>query len=174
MKKVYSVLCVVLIVSAVFNMIHVTNKLKTANHISNYIVANIQQLSGLYENMYSPDESDIYYEYSLIYASDICNRIEEEIVFYNVIYPKRDMFLEYLVEDYKLLVRVIKSNPDRIKEAKFLHDQLQQYILDYVSDDIDYSNSPAKMLYKRDKEIKINDNGNWHLMHDDIVKLSKR
>ena len=174
MKKIFVVLCTTLIISVMLNVLLVNNKQRISNHISNFIVANIQQLSNSYEIMYSADESNRYFEQSLIYASDICDKIEEEIVFYNVIYPKRDMLLAYLVDDYKLLVRVIKNNPSLIKEAQLLHDQLHQYILNYIGDSIDYSNNPAKMLYKTDKKIKINDNGNWYLIHDAIVKLSKR
>lgn len=174
MKKLFATLCIILIISIVLNVAFANSKQKIANHISNYIIANIQQLSGSYENMYSDDESDIYFEHLSIYASDICDKIEEELVFYKVIYPKRDMFLAYIVEDYKLLLRVIKNNPGQLKEAQFLHNQLQKYILNYISDNIDYSNNTSKTLYEMDKKIKINDNGNWNLVHDEIVKLSKR
>lgn len=174
MKKIWGVLSIALVISVVFNVILINNKQRISNHISNYIVANIQQLSSSYENMYLADEPNRYFEYSLVYASDICDKIEEEIVFYNAIYPKRDMFLAYIVEDYRLLVRVIKNNPSLIEEAQFLHNQLQQYILNYISDSVDYSNNSSKTLYKTDKEIRINDNGNWHMVHDEIVKLSKR
>ncbi len=174
MKKLFAVLCILLVVSVVFNITQAINKQKISNHISNYIIANTQQLSDLYENMYSGDEPNEYFEFSLAYADDICDKIEEEVVFYNTIYPKRDMLLSYLVDDYKLLIRVMKNKSNLIKEAQILHSQLQQYFLEYVNSDIKHNNNPGKELWETDKKIKTNDNGNWHLLHDEIVRLSKK
>ena len=172
MKKIVTLLIAVIIILGIINVVNVNNKQRISNSISDYIVANIHQLSDLYENMYSDDEPDRYFESSVIYAIDICDKIEEELVFYNTIYPKRDIFLRYLIDDYKLLARIMKNNPDMIKEAILLHKELHQYMSNYVS--VDYSNNSAKTLYKTDKAVKINDKGNWHLIHDKVVKLSKR
>lgn len=173
LKKIITALCILFIISGVFNVVQINNKRKISNHISNYIVANIQQLSNCYESMYTNEEPNEYFEFSLIYATDICDKIEEEIVFYNTIYPKRDMFLDNLIDDYKLLLRVIKNNPTLAKETQILHKQLQKYISNYVSAEVNYRNNPTETLYKTDKTIKKSDNGNWYLLHDKIVKLSK-
>ena len=175
MKKLFVfIVCATLVILVLFNAIHINEKRRISNHISNYIVANIQQLSNSYENMYSAEGTSKYFDSSLLYAIDICDKIEEEIVFYNAIYPKRDMFLGDIVDDYKLLMRSMKNNPSLIKEAQPLHYQLQQYILNYVSDGIDYNDNPTKALYETDKKAKMNDDGNWHLLHDKVVKLSKK
>ena len=172
MKKIVTLLIAVIIVLGIINVVHVNNKQRISKSISDYIISNIHQLSNLYENMYSDDEPNRYFESSIINAINICDKIEEEFVFYYTIYPKRDMFLEYLIDDYKLLLRIMKNNPDMIKEAIPLHKELNQYLSNYVS--VDYSNNSVKTLYKTDKAIKINDKGNWHLIHDKVVKLSKR
>ena len=173
LKKIITALCILFIISSVFNVTEINNKRRISNHISNYIVSNIQQLSNYYENMYTNEEPNKYFESSLIYAIEICDKVEEEIIFYNTIYPKRVMLLDNLIDDYKLLLRVMKNNPSLIEDAKILHKQLQQYIISYVNEEINYSNNPTKTLYETDKAIKKSGNGDWYLLHDKIIRLSK-
>ena len=171
MKRFFTVLLFALFVfSVVLNVIQFNNKKRISDSISHYIIANVQQLANVYEGMYTNDEPNRFFESSLNNAIGICDNMEEEFDFYSVIYPKRDMFLEYVIDDYKLLMRTMKNKPDLIEDAQVLHKQLQQYILSYV----DYGNNSAKMLYETDKQIKEKDNGTRHLLHHEIVKLSKR
>ena len=172
MKKIVTLLIAVIVFLGIINAAHLSNKQRISSSITDYIVSNIHQLSDLYDSMYSNDEPDRYFESSIIYAIDICDKIEEEFVFYNTIYPKRDMLLKYLIDDYKLLVRIMKNNPSLINEAKPLHKELQKYLSNYIS--VDYKDNSAKTLYKTDKAVKINDKGDWNLIHDKVVKLSKR
>jgi len=169
MKKILTVLSILLIISIVFNIISVYEKTKISGRISDSIEVNVLQLADLYVNMYSDGEPNEYFEVSVVNGIGICDKLEEEFVFYKTIYPKRVLFLEYLTEDYKLLMRTMKNNPDTIKEGTLLHSKLQEYILSYV----DLENHSSKELYKTDKLIKEQDNQNWHLLHDEIVKLSK-
>ncbi len=175
MKKIsIALICFVAVISVVFNILKINDERKISNHISNYIIANTHQLSTFYETMYSDGEPTRYYESSLLYIDDVCDSIKEEIVFYSTIYPKRNLFLGNIIDDYKLVIRVMKNNPALAEEAQLLHKQLQQYIADYDSDNVDYKNNRAKSLFDTDKMIKENDNNNYYSLHDKIVKLSKK
>lgn len=175
MKKFCSMLiCAVAIISTVFNVVQTNNKRRISDAIANSIFQNIHQLSSVYESMYSNGEPNEYFEFSLHYADDICDSIKEEVSFYNELYPERDMLINYLIDDYKLVIRVMKNNPNLIKDAQLLHTKLQQYILEYTNDNTHYNRNLAKELYNTDGRVKTADDGKWHLLHDEIVKLSKR
>ncbi|MBQ7097780.1 MAG: hypothetical protein IJN96_06840 [Clostridia bacterium] len=172
MKKVFKVLiCITAVVSVMFNVVQINNRRKISNDISNYIVANIHQLNSFYESMYSNDKPTEYYDSSLLYIDDVCDSIEEELVFYNTLYPKRTLLLRDIIADYKMLVRVLKNNDDVAKEAYSLHKRLQQYILNY--NNANYGGNTAKTLYETDMQIQIGDNRKYLLLHDEIVKISK-
>lgn len=171
MKRIITVLiCLIAVISVAFNIVQINSNRKISNDISNYIIANVQQLSAFYEPMYSDGEPTEYYDSSLIYIDDCCDSIKEEIVFYNTLYPKRILFLNDIIDDYKLLIRSLK-NPDSADKAQALHKQLQQYIIKY--DSVDYKNNRAESLFETDKKIKADDENNYYLLHDEIVKLSK-
>lgn len=173
MKRIIIVfICLIFTVSLTFNLTQFNSKRKISNDISNYIIANIHQLSTFYEPMYSDGEPTQYYQSSLIYIDDVCDDIKEELVFYSTIYPKWNLFLNDIIDDYKLLIRVLKNNPDMAEKAQLLHKQLQQYVVKYDTDN--YSDNRAKSLFDTDKRIKENDENNYYLLHDEIVKLSKK
>ena len=175
MKKFFSILiCAVAIVSIVFNVVQTNSKLRISDAIANSILQNTHKLSSVYESMYLKGEPNEYFEFSLYYSDDICDSIKEEVSFYNELYPKRDMLINHLIDDYKLLIRAMKDNPNLIKDGQLLHTELQKYILEYTNDNIHYKGNLTKALYNTDRRVKTDDNGKWYLLHDKIVKLSKK
>jgi len=159
MKRIVFLLCVLLLVLAVF-LIRQTEKVnRLSEDITHSISSSINQLCSFYDGMYADENPSEYFENSIQNMDIMCDRLNEEIKFYYSIYPRNVLFLENIIGDYKLILRMLREGEE---EIIVLHNQLHSYLEKYNTNKIE-------QIYEKDKAIKESDY-DYELLHTLIVQ----